>query len=142
MIKALCLLKKVTKEADDSSPEGSFIARKAIANGFKELIELLSDKFAPAKFVNSSMFFSILVELKSQFIVAEMYAGIQEESNFRNYRKGEGKNLIKSVFEISTVPNLPPAVASKVDAVFKERENHFSASYSSCNKNRNLLNNR
>jgi hypothetical protein len=122
MIKALTLLKKVTKETDDSTSSESLAARKNIANGFKELIDLLSDKFAPAKFVNSSMFFSILVELKTQFIVAEMYAGIQEESGFRNYRKGEGKNLIKSVFEISTVPNLPPAVADKVDAVFKERE--------------------
>jgi hypothetical protein len=122
MIKALTLLKEVTKETDDSTSAEALAARKEIANGFKELIDLLSDKFAPAKFVNSSMFFSILVELKTQFIVAEMYAGIQEESGFRNYRKGEGKNLIKSVFEISTVPNLPPAVSDKVDAVFKERE--------------------
>jgi hypothetical protein len=122
MIKAITLLKKVTKEIDDSGSEDSMAARKEIANGFKELIDLLSDKFAPAKFVNSSMFFSILVELKTQFIVAEMYAGIQDESGFRNYKKGEGKTLIKSVFEISTVPNLPPAVADKVDAVFKERE--------------------
>ena len=54
-----------------------------------------------------------------------MYAGIQEDSNFRNYRKGEGKTLIKSVFDIATVPNLPQVVASKVDAVFKERENQI-----------------
>lgn len=125
MINALTLLKNVTKETDDSSPEHSFVARKEVANGFKNLIDLLTDSFASAKFTNSSMFFSILVELKSQFIVAEMYAGIQEESKFRNYRKGEGKALIKSVFEISTVPNLPPAVATKVDAVFKERENQI-----------------
>lgn len=125
MIKALTLLKKVTKETDDSSSEESLTARKEIANGFKELVDLLSDNFAPAKFVNSSMFFSILVELKTQFIVAEMYAGIQEETGFRNYKKGEGKTLINSVFDISTVPNLPPAVASTVDAVFKERENQI-----------------
>jgi hypothetical protein len=125
LIKALTILKNVTKETEDVSPEESFVARKEIANGFKELIDLLTDKFAAVKFMNSSMFFSILVELKSQFIVAEMYAGIQEDSKFRNYRKGEGKALIKSVFDISTVPNLPPAVASKVDAVFKERENQI-----------------
>jgi hypothetical protein len=125
LIKALTILKKVTKEPEDVSPEESFVVRKDIANGFKELIDLLTDKFAAVKFMNSSMFFSILVELKSQFIVAEMYAGIQEDSKFRNYRKGEGKSLIKSVFDISTVPNLPPAIASKVDAVFKERENQI-----------------
>jgi hypothetical protein len=122
MIKAITLLKKVTKEIDDSGSEDSMAARKEIANGFKELIDLLSDKFAPAKFVNSSMFFSILVELKTHFIVAEMYAGIQDESGFRNYKKGEGKTLINSIFDISTVPNLSSVLAPKVDAVFKERE--------------------
>jgi hypothetical protein len=125
MIKALALLKTVTKEIDDSASEESLAARKEIANGFKEMIELFSDKFAPAKFLNSSLFFSILVELKTHFIVAEMYAGIQDESGFRNYKKGEGKNLINSTFDIATVSNLSSVLAPKVGAVFKERENQI-----------------
>jgi hypothetical protein len=54
-----------------------------------------------------------------------MYAGIQEDGKFRNYRKGEGKSLIKSLFDISTVPHLPRAIATKVEAVFKERESQI-----------------
>lgn len=102
----------------------TYATRKAVAVAYEELLRLLTaTSFAEEKFINSSTFISILVELKSQFIVAEMYAGLKEgSSTYRNYRKGEGKALIKSVFDTAALLDLPETLLPKVKAVFEQRE--------------------
>ena len=52
-----------------------------------------------------------------------MYAGIWENQVTRNYRKGEGKALIKKIFSPDMLPNISDPLVSNVTRVFEEREN-------------------
>lgn len=99
----------------------SNISRKKFANSAKDLMDLLSDKFAEGKFMNSTDCIKILVDLKSFFVIYELASGVEEDNRFRNYRGTEGIAFIDSEFQMATLSHLPKALEPRVSSLLSDR---------------------
>ena len=68
MVKLLQLMKRVSKEIDETNLNEiqAYQLRKSVADAYEKMIQLLVNDFTEEKFINSSTFMNILLELKSQ----------------------------------------------------------------------------